>query len=73
MISLRDMLFFLAGAEFLHTLSHLLLPFFIKLPLDMRGFTFTSTFNAWAIIINGALTILLLWWASQTKIHKEGK
>jgi hypothetical protein len=65
MFSLRDVLIFFAGAQFFHTLSHILLPFFVKLPMDMAGITVTETLNMWAIIINGILMIGLLWWAKK--------
>jgi hypothetical protein len=63
MCKLRDLIIFLAGAQFFHTISHILLPFLITLPLDMRVITITSTVNLWIIIINALITILLLWWA----------
>lgn len=65
MFKLRDFVLFFAGAEFFHTLSHIILPYFITLPLDMRFMMFTSKLNIWAIIINTIITILLLWWASR--------
>lgn len=67
MLKLRDVLIFLAGAEFFHTLSHIILPFFITLPIDLRFMVFTPSWNIWAIIINAAITVLLLWWASRIK------
>lgn len=60
---LRDIVIFIAGAEFCHTLSHIILPYFITLPIDMRFFTFTSTINLFAVIFNFVITLLLLWWA----------
>lgn len=67
MLKLRDVVIFLAGAEFLHTLSHILLPYFVTLPLDMRLIVFTQTWNVWTIVINAVITIILLWWASRLK------
>ncbi len=63
MCKLRDMVIFFAGAQFFHTLSHVILPFFITLPLDMKFMIFTSTINMWAVIINAVITLALLWWA----------
>lgn len=65
MLKLRDVIIFIAGAEFFHTLSHIILPYFITLPLNIKFMTFTSSLNIWAIIINAIITILLLWWASR--------
>ncbi|MFZ2314420.1 MAG: hypothetical protein WAW86_02015 [Gammaproteobacteria bacterium] len=67
MLKLRDVVIFLAGAEFFHTLSHIILPYFITLPLNMKFLMFTPTWNVWAIIINAIITIILLWWASRLK------
>lgn len=67
MFSLKSVLIFFAGAEFFHTLSHILLPFIVKLPLETKIFTFTSTLNVWAIIINVIITVVLLWWAKTMK------
>lgn len=62
---LRDFVIFLAGAEFFHTISHLILPYFVTMPVDLRVILLTSTMNIWIVIINGLLTILLLWWAAK--------
>lgn len=67
MLKLRDVVIFIAGAEFFHTLSHIILPYFIKMPLDIKFLMFTHTLNVWAIIINAIFTIILLWWASRLK------
>lgn len=67
MLKLRDVVLFFAGAEFFHTLSHIVLPYFISLPLNMGFMMFTPTLNIWAIVINAILTIILLWWASRLK------
>lgn len=68
MCKLRDVVIFLAGAEFFHTLTHAILPFFVKLPLTISYITFTSSMNTWVIIINAVVTIALLWWAS--RLHR---
>lgn len=67
MFKLRDVIIFLAGAEFFHTLSHIILPYFITLPLNMGIMTLTSTMNISIIIINAIVTIALLWWASRLR------
>jgi hypothetical protein len=67
MFSLKNILIFLAGAEFFHTLSHILLPFFVELPLETKAILLTSTLNIWAIIINAIITLALLWWAIKVK------
>lgn len=64
---LRDIVIFIAGAEFFHTLSHIILPYFITLPLDIKFFTFTSTINLLAVMVNAIITLLLLWWAYRLK------
>lgn len=67
MLKLRDVVIFLAGAEFFHTISHIILPYFITLPLNINFMMFTSSLNMWAITINALITIALLWWASRIK------
>lgn len=64
-MKLRDVVIFIAGASFFHTLSHVLVPYFISLPLDMKVFMFTPTLNVWVIVINGLITLALLWWAAR--------
>lgn len=67
MLKLRDVIIFLAGAEFFHTLSHIILPYFITFPMDFKFMTFTASMNTWTIIINAVITLALLWWASRLK------
>lgn len=67
MCNLRDIVVFIAGAEFFHTLSHIILPFFITLPINMGFMQFTPAFNYWAIAINAVITVILLWWACKLK------
>lgn len=67
MIKLREVLIFLAGGEFFHTLSHIMLPYFITLPINMKFMIFTTSWNIWAIIINAGITAVLLWWAYRLK------
>lgn len=65
MIKLRDVIIFFAGAEFFHTFSHIILPFFITLPIHTTIIEVTNTINYVAIVINGIITLLLLWWATK--------
>lgn len=67
MLKLRDVVIFIAGAEFFHTLTHIILPHFVTLPLDLKFMMFTPSLNIWAIVINAVITIALLWWASRLK------
>lgn len=67
MFTLRDFIIFLAGAEFFHTLSHLILSYFIPLPLDMKFMVLTPTLNIWITVINAIVTIFLLWLATRLK------
>jgi hypothetical protein len=67
MFSLKNVLIFLAGAQFFHTLSHILFPFVVELPLKTKIIYLTPTLNIWAIIINAIITLALLWWASKVK------
>ncbi len=65
MFTFRDVVVFFAGFEFFHTLSHLLMGYFVELPLHTKFMVLTPSWNTWAIIINGIITILLLWWAAR--------
>lgn len=64
---LRDILIFLAGAEFFHTLSHVVLLLLITFPWQTKWVLVTRSLNQWAIIINAIITVVLLVWASKTK------
>lgn len=64
---LRELVIFLAGAQFFHTLSHIALAFYVDLPLKTKFFDLTPTMNNWAIVVNGVITVLLLWWASRLR------
>lgn len=66
-MNLKNVLIFLAGAEFCHTFVHVMLAYVNQFPLDMKFIVLTSTLNVWGIIINGLITIVLLWWASRLK------
>lgn len=65
MVTKRDLFVFLAGAAFFHTISHLLVPYFFNLPLEVGGITLTSTFNNWVVGLSALLTLLLLWGAKK--------
>lgn len=67
MCSLRDVVVFASGAEFFHTLSHVLIKYYMTLPIQIHTFELTAHMNNWAIIINGAITLLLLVWAARLK------
>lgn len=67
MFSLRDLIVFLAGAQFFHTISHMLIPYFFKLPLKYKLGFLTKKLNLFAIIANAIITLLLLWWAFSLK------
>jgi hypothetical protein len=60
MLKLRDLMIFLAGAEFFHTIMHLLVPLMIKLPLDLKFMVLTPTINITAFIVNAVITVVLL-------------
>ena len=60
---LRDSLVFLAGAQAFHTLSHVYLGFSGMLPVEMHypSITVTQEMNVMAIVINGLITVGLLY------------
>lgn len=61
--SKRDIVIFAAGAEAFHTLSHILISFSNTLPLHFFSYTFTGHMNIAAIILNGLITVGLVYWA----------
>lgn len=65
MFTLRNILIFLAGAQFFHTLYHIFLAYINSFPLNLKVIVITSTFNTAAIVINSVTTVALLWWASR--------
>lgn len=67
MFSLKNLWIFLAGAAFFHTLSHILLPYYVQLPWQVNGMTITESFNNWVIGGSAVLTVVLLWLGSRTK------
>ncbi len=75
MCKLRDIVIFVAGAEFFHTLSHIALPYIVPMPLHVFNMVLTYDTNMWIIGINTIITIALLWWASKIEVkpHKRKK
>lgn len=69
MITKRDTIVFLAGAEAFHTLSHIVLAYPGFLPIRVKGITVTKRLNAAAIFANVAATAGLLYWASRLATH----
>jgi hypothetical protein len=65
MFSLKNVLIFFAGAEFWHTFTHIMLAYANQFPLDLKLVILTASLNMWGIIINGLITIALLFWASR--------
>ncbi len=63
----REVVIFFAGVEAFHTLSHLSLSTSGQLPMRVFGFALTVGRNAWAIVVNAAITAALLWWARRLK------
>lgn len=62
-IKLRDVVVFIAGAEFMHTIAHIVLYYRAIFPINMGYMMLTEQLNTGAIMINALITILLLWWA----------
>lgn len=65
MFNLHDIIVFLAGAQFFHTISHIFIAYFFDFPLRTKIMMVSKSLNFWAIIINGAITVLLLWLATK--------
>jgi hypothetical protein len=66
-VKLRDVVVFLAGAEFFHTLSHVMLAYSVTFPWQTKHMLVTQAVNNKAILINAAVTVALLWWASRIR------
>jgi hypothetical protein len=60
---LKNTLIFLSGASFFHFISHLILPYYMELPLHTRLGEFTMVGNVITTILSGLATVLLLWGA----------
>jgi hypothetical protein len=67
MFKFKNLIIFLAGASFFHTISHIVVPYIVILPFPTRFIEWTPSLNAWAIGINAAVTVILLLWASRLK------
>ncbi len=63
----RDIVVFTSGAAFFHTISHIVLPHYVKLPLHMEYMTLTAQANLYVILASAAVTVLLLIWAKKLK------
>lgn len=75
MFTTRDVVVFLAGAFFLHTVSHIIFPYLITLPANFNlavispniHIVWTPTLNLAVVIVSAVITIGLLWWANRLK------
>lgn len=67
MCNLRDVVIFCSGMAFLHTISHIILPYFINMPLDLGVMVLTNQLNFWVIGVSALITIVLLWWAHKLR------
>lgn len=67
MFSFRDLVVFLAGAEFFHTLVHIGFYYLVPLPIDLKFMILTPSTNNWSIVINLIITIVLLFWSKKLK------
>lgn len=67
MLTLREVVIFLAGASAFHTFSHLALPAMVQMPLAVKWpkMTLTTTWNTFAIVVNVAMTVALIVWATR--------
>ena len=61
----KEVLKFLVGFQTAHTLIHILVQFSNILPhqVPLLGFTMTPALNFWAIIVNGAILVALIYFA----------
>lgn len=65
MCSLKEWLIFLAGAETLHTIKHIIIGFSGSLPIKFYSIRWTQQLNTIAIIVNALITAALFWWIFQ--------
>jgi hypothetical protein len=63
----REIIIFFAGFEAFHTLSHLALAVSGQLPMRLFGFNVSAELNVWAIVVNAAITAVLVAWASKVR------
>jgi len=66
MFTFRDVVVFFAGAEFFHTISHIILGYVLHLPMHV-GILWTHHLNTVAVVVNAAITIVLIWWSMRLK------
>lgn len=69
--SKRDIIIFAAGAQAFHTLSHIIIYFSHTLPLQFFSYTFTAQMNSVAIVLNGLITVGLIYWAHCLKKNRN--
>lgn len=62
----KEWIIFFAGAEAFHTLSHALL-YFSGQTFSFYSILVTQQLNLWGTLINGFITVWLLWWAARIK------
>lgn len=67
MWSKKDFIIFFAGVEAFHTISHIVMGFTGVLPIQVFFVTWTQQLNIIAAVVNGLITIGLLWWASRLR------
>lgn len=67
MCTQRDILVFAAGAMAFHTISHIIMPTIIPLPLHVISFNFTAGMNIVAIVFSAAATLALLYFAQKSE------
>jgi hypothetical protein len=72
MCTKRDVIVFLAGGEFFHTLSHIFIKYYITLPMPTKLMEITNSLNNAAIIINAIITIALVFWAMRLSKGEKG-
>jgi hypothetical protein len=75
MFKTRDVVMFLSGAFFLHTVSHIIFPYIISLPVGFNlavlspniHIVWTPTLNLIVVIVSAVITVGLLWCGSRLK------
>jgi hypothetical protein len=58
---LKNILIFLAGAMAMHTVSHLVLPYYMEMPVVSKMVTVTTAVNWFIVIISGLITAALIY------------
>lgn len=67
MFKFRDVCIFIAGAAFFHMVSHILLPFYVKLPYQLSFINLTNSLNNVVIVLSAIVTAGLLWVSTKLK------